>query len=240
MPSSVTISVTAVLLAALTAVIFLLEAARHHGGTAPPTANSPAAAPSSVAPAAPTPTLGPFGHIATRKADPVPLTVAQLFPDTFTLDGVSFLRTTSQPGTNCAGSVVGAALQSAVAVQNGTCTQVMRASYLATAEKAMGTIGVLNMDTEPTAAQAGKAADAGDFIVQLKGPSGPTKTLGQGSGIEEAVIKGHYLILIWAQFTNGAQPKTPAQQAALKTFMTQLFAGTANVSLSNRLVSGTP
>jgi hypothetical protein len=218
-------------------VIFLLSAARHHGG-APSAAGSPAAAPSSLPPASPSPTLGPFGHIATRAADPVPITVAQLFPDTFALDGVSFLRTTSQPGANCAAAVIGAALSSAV--QGGTCSQVVRASYLATAEKAMGTIGVLNLSTEPVAAQAGKAADAGDFIGQLQGPSGPTKTLGQGTGVEEAVIKGHYLILIWAQFTNGAQPKTPAQQAALKTFMTQLFAGTANVSLSNRLVSGTP
>jgi hypothetical protein len=236
MPSSLTISVTAVLLAAATAVIFLFTAAQHHNSGLP--ADKAAATPSAPAPASPTPTLGPFGHIASRAGDPVPLTVAQLFPGTFTLSGVSFLRTTSQPGTNCAGAVIGAALSSAF--PGRTCTQVMRASYLAIAEKAMGTIGVLNLSTEPAAVQAGKAADAGDFIAQLQGPSGPTKTLGQGTGVEEAVIKGHYLILIWAQFTNGAQPKTAAQQAALKTFMSQLFAGTANVSLSNRLVTGAP
>jgi hypothetical protein len=218
-------------------VVFLLIAARNHAPkpvaapTVPPAAAGPAAAPS------PSPTLGPFGHIATRAGDPIPITVAQLFPDTFKAGTVSFLRTTSQPGTDCKAAVVGAALQSAVQL---TCNQVDRASYLDAAQGEMGTIGVLNMSTAATAAQAGHAADAGDFIAQLQGPSGPTHTLGQGTGVEEAVTKGHYLILIWAQFTNGAAPKTPAQQTAIKAFMTTLYDGSANVSLSNRLVSGSP
>jgi hypothetical protein len=104
----------------------------------------------------------------------------------------------------------------------------------------MGTIGVLNLSTAASAAHAGHAADAYDFIAQLQGPSGPTRALGQGAGLEEAATKGHYLILIWAQFVNSAAPKSPGQQAQLKTFMTQLFDGTANVSLSARMVSGTP
>jgi hypothetical protein len=235
-PSSTMVAVGAVLLAAVTAVVFLLSAARHRAPTAaPPRPSAPAA--STAAPSA-SPTLGPFGHIATRTADPVPITVAQMFPDTFTVNGVAFLRTTSKPGTNCPASVIGAALQSAF--PGKTCTQVLRASYLATASKAMGTIGVLNLSTAGTAVQAGKAADAGDFIAQLKGPSGPTKTLGQGTGLEEAATKGHYLILIWAQFTNGAPPKSPGQQAQLKAFMNDLFLNTANISLSNRMVNGTP
>ena len=147
-------------------------------------------------------------------------------------------RTTSEPKGTCASAVIGTALQAAVPPK--ACSQVVRASYLATSEKAMGTIGVLNLSTAATAAHAGHAADTGDFIAQLKGPKGPTRALGQGAGLEEAATKGHYLILIWAQFVNSASPKSPAQQAQLKTFMTQLFDETANVSLSNRMVSGTP
>jgi hypothetical protein len=234
-PTSAVLAVCAVLVAAVGAGAFLLHAAEHQG--APATADRSAAAPSTAA-ASPSPTLGQFGHIASRAADPLPLTVAQLFPDTFTVGGVVFSRTTSEPKDTCTSGVIGTALQAAVPA--GTCSQVVRASYLASAEKAMGTIGVLNLSTAATAAHAGHAADTGDFIAQLKGPSGPTRALGQGAGLEEAATKGHYLILIWAQFVNSASPKSPAQQAQLKNFMTQLFDETANVSLSNRMVSGTP
>jgi hypothetical protein len=234
-PVSAVLAVCAVVVVAIAAGAFLLHAAEHQ--STPPTADRSAAAPSTAA-ASPSPTLGQFGHIASRTADPLPLTVAQLFSDRFTTGGVVFSRTTSEPKGTCASAVIGTALQAAVPAK--ICSQVVRASYLATAEKAMGTIGVLNLSTAATAAHAGHAADTGDFISQLKGPSGPTRALGQGAGLEEAATKGHYLILIWAQFINSASPKSPAQQAQLKTFMTQLFDETANVSLSNRMVSGTP
>jgi hypothetical protein len=233
-PSSAVFAVGAVLLAAVGAGAFLLHAAEHQGPAA--SAGRPATHSAAAAPAGPT--LGPFGHIASRAADPLPLTVAQLYPASFSTGGVSFARTASSPAGRCASAVIGTALQAAVPAS--ACSQVVRASYLAASEKAMGTIGVLNLSTAASAAHAGHAADASDFIAQLQGPSGPTRALGQGAGLEEAATKGHYLILIWAQFVNSAAPKSPAQQAQLKTFMTQLFDGTANVSLSTRMVSGTP
>jgi hypothetical protein len=70
--------------------------------------------------------------------------------------------------------------------------------------------------------------------------SSSTHLLGKGTGIEEAATKGHYLILIWAQFTNRHKPKTAGQRKELGAFMTHLFQQTANVSLSNRMVDGTP
>jgi hypothetical protein len=234
-PFSAVLAVCAVVVVAIAAGAFLLHAAEHQ--STPPTADRSAAAPSTAS-ASPSPTLGPFGHIASRAADPLPLTVAQLFPDAFTVGGAAFTRTTSEPKANCASAVIGTALQAAVPA--GTCSQVVRASYLAASEQAMGTIGVLNLSTAATAAHAGHAANKTDFIGQLKGPSGPTRALGQGAGLEEAATKGHYLILIWAQLVSRASPKSPAQQALLKNFMTQLFDETANVSLSNRMVSGTP
>jgi hypothetical protein len=233
-PSSAMLAGSAVLLTAVAAGAFLLHAAEHQDPVA--TASHPAAPTGAAVSAGPS--LGSFGHIASRAADPLPLTVAQLYPASFAVGSVTFSRTTSKPTGTCASAVIGTALQAAVPAK--ACSQAVRASYLATAEKAMGTIGVLNLSTAASAAHAGHAADASDFIAQLQGPSGPTRALGQGAGLEEAATKGHYLILIWAQFVNSAAPKSPAQQAQLKAFMTQLFGETANVSLSSRMASGTP
>jgi hypothetical protein len=234
-PVSAVLAVCAVVVVAIAAGAFLLHAAEHQ--STPPTADRSAAAPSTAA-ASPSPTLGQFGHIASRTADPLPLTVAQLFSDRFTTGGVVFSRTTSEPKGTCASAVIGTALQAAVPAK--ICSQVVRASYLATAEKAMGTIGVLNLSTSKGATHAGRAAGASDFILQLKAKKGATHTLGKGTGIEEAATKGHYLILIWAQFTSHSKPKTKGQRKELANFMNDLFRQTANVSLSSRMVTGTP
>ena len=54
------------------------------------------------------------------------------------------------------------------------------------------------------------------------------------------MYKGHYLILIWAEFVNLHSPTTAAQRAQLKTFSDNLVSGTANVSLTSRMVVGKP
>ena len=56
----------------------------------------------------------------------------------------------------------------------------------------------------------------------------------------EAAAKGHYLILIWAEFTNLRKPRTSAQLKTVEQFMTELLQNTANVSLTNRMLTGTP
>ena len=104
----------------------------------------------------------------------------------------------------------------------------------------MGTIGVLNLSTAKAATTVARAADANDFISQLAGPHGATTKIGQGTGIEEAAAKGHYLILIWAEFTNLRKPRTGAQLKTVEQFMTELLQNTANVSLTNRMLTGTP
>jgi hypothetical protein len=104
----------------------------------------------------------------------------------------------------------------------------------------MGTVGVLNLSTAKGAKAAAGKADASDFISQLAGKTGPTRKIGRGTGIEEAAAKGHYLILIWAEFTNLHKPKTTAQRAEVVQFMTELLKNTANVGLTTRMVAGTP
>jgi hypothetical protein len=102
----------------------------------------------------------------------------------------------------------------------------------------MGTIGVLNLSTAKAATTAARAADASDFISQLAARHGPTHKIGQGTGIEEAAAKGHYLILIWAEFTDLRKPRAGAQRTKVEQFMTELLQNTANVSLSSRMLTG--
>jgi hypothetical protein len=191
-----------------------------------------------AASSSPTPSLGPWKHITTRSEDSVPLTLTELFPAQFSSGGTSGSRTIDQAGRDCPPAVLGAGLQSAVG--KAGCTQVMRASYLTTDQKIMGTIGVLNLVNDAAAQRAGQATGSAEFIDQLPAAHGPTHNLAKGTGLEEAVYKGHYLILIWAEFSNLHTPTTAAQRAELKTFSDNLVSGTANVSLTSRMVIGKP
>jgi hypothetical protein len=187
--------------------------------------------------ASPSASLGPYGDIADRQTDPQPLTVAELYPASYAYGGTTVASTATSLSTDCTGAVKGANLQADVSPPG--CTQVARATYLSAAQGLMGTIGVLNLATAANATTAEQSADGSDFISQLAGPNGATQKIGQGTGIEEAAAKGHYLILIWAQLASLAQPNA-AQTTQLENFMTGLLQKTANVSLSKRLLTGTP
>jgi hypothetical protein len=206
------------------------------GPAAAPKASAPAR--TSTASSSPTPSLGPWKHITTRAEDPRPLTLTELFPARFSSGGTTAAMTIDQAGTNCPAAVLGAALQTAV--HKAGCTQVLRGSYLATDQQIMGTIGVLNLVDATSAQRAGQATGSAQFIDQLPAAKGPTHNLTKGTGLEEAVYKGHYLILIWAEFTNLRSPATAAERAELKTFSDNLVSGTANVSLTSRMVIGQP
>lgn len=186
--------------------------------------------------ASPSPSLGPYGEIATRQTDPEPLTIGQLYPAAYTYSGSTVVSAATSLGTNCLGAITGATLQQALS--SAGCSQVARATYF-TRLGMMGTIGVLNLTTADKAKTVVQSADANDFISQLAGSTDPTSKIGQGTGIEEAAAKGHYLILIWAQLTNLAKPSA-TQTTELENFMTGMLQNTANVSLSNRLLTGAP
>jgi hypothetical protein len=186
----------------------------------------------------PTPTLGPYGHIATRADDPLPLTIAQLYPPAFAAPGGSVLRTADRIGTNCGAAVAGSNLQAALS--SAGCNQVVRATYLQAKRTLMGTIGVLNLRSGNAAKAAARSAGPANFIAQVPGRNAPTSKIGQGTGIEEAFAKGHYLILIWAEFTDLRRPKDSQQRNELAQFMNQLLEKTANVSLTNRMLTGSP
>lgn len=208
-----------------------------HGGHTPPK-STPASSSSAASPASsPSQSLGTWQHIGTRADDPAPLALGQLFPAQFTAGG-SFARTVEAGNSDCTGALFGKALQAAV--RKHGCSQVMRASYLSQTQKLMGTIGVLNLTNSAAASAVGKATGSTEFIAQLAAASGPTHSLTKGTGLEEAEVKGHYLILTWVEFTNRHTPSTSAQKAQLKRFSANLISQTANVSLTSRMVTGEP
>ena len=220
-------------------IVILVVAVVVYVGSRPVSTASNVAAPSkrAVSPK-PTPSLGPWRDITSQAVDPQPLSVGELYPAQFTFAGNSGVRTVDKADATCTSALIGSALRSAV--HKGGCTQVIRASYLSTNGKIMATIGVVNLVNVAAAEKAGKATGAAEFIRQLPGPKGPTHNLTKGTGLEEAEVKGHYLILIWTEFANLHAPAGKKQQKELTTFSADLFAGTANVSLTSRMVTGKP
>jgi hypothetical protein len=200
-----------------------------HAAAVVPTAPAPTVAPS------PTPTLGPWKHIQNRTLDTLPLTLKELFPVHFTA-GLAGARTIDKATRKCTHAVIGNALQTAV--HKAHCTQVLRASYLSGDRKLMATIGVLNLLNVKDAEKAGKASGAHQFIKQLAAKHGLTRKLTKGTGLEEADVLGHYLILTWTEFTNLHKPSGKKQLAELKKFSADLIQGTANISLTSRMVTG--
>ncbi|HZZ55866.1 MAG TPA: hypothetical protein VFE26_16445 [Trebonia sp.] len=104
----------------------------------------------------------------------------------------------------------------------------------------MATIAVANLSTTNESHHAGKLVGTSDFVDPLTTTTGVTSKLGKGTGIVEAEYKGHYLIVIWAEFTSTNAPANNAQDQQLQQFGADLIAGTANISLSQRMLNGHP
>jgi hypothetical protein len=183
-------------------------------------------------------TLGKWQHIGSRSKDPQPLTIAGLYPPQFSLNGKSYVRTAASATKTCSTAVYGADLQAAL--QSGHCSQVVRASYLSGDGTMMGTVGVVNLTSSNAAQKAGQTTGPKEIIAPLTAKKGPTKKLGTGTGVVQAEIKGHYLILMWAEFTNLKSPSGQAQRQALEQFAANLVTGSANINLSTRMLTGKP
>ena len=228
------------LLAPVLVVILVVAGYVYFSAKPAPTAGHSPAPPRRTAAvkSSPAPTLGPWKHIESRTQDPAPLNVTELFPQQFSVAGAAGTRTVDKASTNCPREVFGSSLASAV--RKADCTQVLRASYLSTDHKLMATVGVLNLSDVTAAEHVGKVSGSAEFIKQLPAAHGPTRNLSKGTGIEEAEVKGHYLILIWTEFTNLHAPKGKSQRKQLEAFSAGLISGTANVSLTKRMVTGQP
>jgi hypothetical protein len=182
--------------------------------------------------------LGKWQHIGTQGEDPMPLTITELYPARFVLNGRSYVRTAASVTKTCSLAVYGADLQAAL--QSGHCTQVVRASYVSGDGTMMGTVGVVNLRTSSAAQKAGQVTGPQEIIAPLSGKKGATSKLGNGTGVVQAVIKGHYLILMYAEFTSLKSPSGSAQRQALEQFAENLVTGSANINLSTRMLTGRP
>jgi hypothetical protein len=231
--ASLAITAAAAIVAAVALILVLSSP-----GPATPAAhknrgNSPG--PAATSPAAPG---GKWKYIGSRATDSVPLTLAELYPSHITNGATMYTRATADNGKNCHRSLIGSALRAAV--RRGGCTQVVRATYLSRAAKVMATIGVFNLKNAALASKAARKAGRSEFVAQLPAKTGPTQAIGQGTGLEEALVKGHYLVLIWAEATNLSAPKTAKARARISAVMSLLINQTVNVSLSTRMVDGRP
>ena len=180
--------------------------------------------------------LGKWQHIGTRSRDPQALTIAGLYPPQFSLNGKGYVRTAASATKTCSLAVYGADLQAAL--QAGHCSQVVRASYISGDGTMMGTVGVVTLISSNAAEKAGHVTGPEEIIAPLTSKKGPTKKLGTGTGVVQAEIKGHYLILMWAEYANLKAPSGQAQRQALEQFAANLVTGSANINLSTRMLSG--
>jgi hypothetical protein len=233
----IAISVAAAIVVAVAVVLVLTSHNPSSTGNAgaPPhkASHSPTASPSPSTPG------GTWRFIAIRATDPVKLTAQELYRAGFTSSGgVSYRRSIAAKDAGCRSALIGSSLQAAV--HRAGCTQAIRATYFSAAAKMMATIGVFNLKTYTGATAAAGAAGRSEFVAQLPAHVGPTRQIGQGTGIEYAGVKGHYLVLVYAEFINLHTPKNTAQRQRLDTFISQLIAGTVNVSLSYRMANGKP
>jgi hypothetical protein len=234
------LAVVAVVVVGAAAYVYVVKPSHHTNTNAPgalPSAGSQPSAQQCVQ------EFGTYCHIENRTLDPAPLTVAELYPPepTAVVNGKvtdSFTLAVTKLDSKCASAVIGSDLTTAL--QAGNCTQVLRASYISGDGKIMGTIGVVNLATTTEAHRAGRVVGENDFIAPLAALKGVASKLGQGTGVVEAEYKGHYLILTWSEFTNGTTPSTTAQDNELEQFSNELVAGTVNISLSERMVTGAP
>ena len=184
--------------------------------------------------------LGTYCHISAATDDPKPLTPAELFPPALTggASKSSYSLVSTKADTKCANAVIGQAL--ITALQAGKCTQVVRGSYVSSDNKIMGTIGVVNLSTTNQAHYAGRVVGQNDFVAPLTSKTGVASKLGNGTGVVEAEFKGHYLILTWSEYVDGTSPTTKAQDTELEAFSNNLVSLTANIALSQRMVTGAP
>jgi hypothetical protein len=182
--------------------------------------------------------LGPYQHIDTRKLDPVPLSLSELYLPAFTISGNEYVKATANLTKTCGDAVFGDLIQAAL--DEGGCTQVARATYVSGDGKIMGTIGVANLSSTYWAGKAAKTIGSAELVAPLTTAKGPTKNLLKGTGLAYGEVKGHYLILFYAEFASTKTPSTATEKQELVAFCNDMFSGSADITLSHRMLYGKP
>ncbi|MQA98016.1 MAG: hypothetical protein GEV11_26650 [Streptosporangiales bacterium] len=184
-----------------------------------------------------TPPPGP-GLLASRATDPEPLTLDEVFEQrTLRSGGDAYEMTGRHQEKDCTDAVAGAALREAL--DDGDCTQLLRASFHRRGSDVMGTFGVANLrDVAAARAAESAAAQPESFLEPLPG-SGDTRRLGQGIPLAGAQARGHYLILTWVQFADGHRPEGD-ERDELSRFAAEVGTQTLDAPLEARRTTGKP
>ncbi|OKI15952.1 hypothetical protein A6A08_09905 [Nocardiopsis sp. TSRI0078] len=153
--------------------------------------------------------------LATREKDSRPLNEGELFENNnaeISSQSIEFALRDSDLSEDCAAAVWGEPVRSALA--EADCTQAGRATYVSDAY--FGVTAVFNLAdvegsravaaamAEPETQEGGQAQAGGPDPGFVLAPSGedPFGRLGQGYSASDAIVSGHYLVLVWVQPTD--------------------------------------
>ncbi|WP_214414894.1 hypothetical protein [Sphaerisporangium fuscum] len=227
-------------LALIVAVVVAVVVMSRSGGTAD--LASPAR-PTGHA-SAPLPLVGgngdKYGLAASRKTDPQPLTLKEIFGQKkVTVHGSPYYMTVSRSDKKCKDAVHGADIQKAL--KAGDCTQFLRASFRDRAGKLIGTVGVANLKNVAAVKKAEKAASGSelkDYVSPLQGKDSATKMLGgAGDSFATAWPQGHYLVMLWFQYKDGHKP-SKAELKQLNRAAVGITENTVFTALDTRALTG--
>ncbi|MFC9089659.1 hypothetical protein [Nocardiopsis dassonvillei] len=146
--------------------------------------------------------------LATREADSRPLNENELFGDRnaeISSQSIDFTLGESVLAEDCAAAVWGEPAKAALA--EADCTQAGRATYVS--DTYFGVVAVFNLaDVEGSRAVAaalaepeGEGAQDPGFVLSPSGAE-PFDRLGSGYSASDAIVSGHYLVLVWVQPTD--------------------------------------
>ncbi|WP_433255821.1 hypothetical protein ACQPYK_15540 [Streptosporangium sp. CA-135522] len=143
------------------------------------------------------PTTAHYAAIATRAADPDPLSAAEMFPTgSVTAGGTTLASQGNETLTDCASAVWG----SAEAAVSG-CTQVLRAHYATPDGRVSGQFLIFNLADSAAADKLVAALANGGFVRPAPGtPAG----FDGSRGWAQARALGHYVSVSWVAPVGGA------------------------------------
>jgi hypothetical protein len=153
-----------------------------------------------------------WNSLNTSSGDSKPLALSEVFGDDGaksekdTLDSTFFnLQGTGRLDTDCAGTVWGPALKTALGGYG--CTQVVRAAYVSTDQRWVGQLAVFNLrDVTSANALLQDLDPKGNrgFFLPVSGPA-PVDRFGRGSTGAESGAYGHFVVVGWAGHADGSQ-----------------------------------
>lgn len=188
---------------------------------------------------APLPSVPPgkYGFAASRKTDPDPITVKEMFGKRrkFTVSKRGYQMTITSKDKKCTDGALGDALQKAL--KSAKCTQFVRASFRDKEGVVIGTIGVANLSSEKQAAKVAKAGSSSNYVKPLPGKDEVTKQLGSGAGGAKISTYGHYAILVWFQRKDGTKPDSKGSKRISQAIV-DITKATVYEALDNRALTG--